>query len=61
MRGISFACNEERCRETCTRGKEKTRERKRATETDRKGNIREMDIWKVGKVLQTDWLCEYLG
>ena len=63
MRGISFVCNEERCREKCTRGKERTRERerKRATETGRKGNIRKMDIWKVGKVSQTDWLCEYLG
>ena len=37
------------------------RERKRATETCRKGNIGEIEIWKVGKVLQTDWLCEYLG
>ena len=43
------------------RENKRERERKRATETGRKGNIREMDIWKVGKVLQTDWLCEYLG
>ena len=58
MRGISFVCNKERCREKCTKGKERT---KRATETSRKGNIGEIEIWKVGKVLQTDWLCEYLG
>ena len=57
MRGISFVCNEERCREKCTRG----RERKRATETSRGGNIGEIEIWKVGKVLQTDWLCEHFG
>ena len=41
--------------------RENKRERKRATETCRKGNIGEIEIWKVGKVLQTDWLCEYLG
>ena len=34
---------------------------KRATETCRKGSFSEIEIWKVGKVLQTDWLCEYLG
>ena len=40
---------------------EREREKKRATETSRKGNIGEIEIWKVGKVSQTDWLCEYLG
>ena len=63
MRGISFVCNKERCREKCTKGRERTRERqiKRATEISRKGNIGDIEIWKVGKVLQTDCLCEYLG
>ena len=40
---------------------EREREKKRATETSRKGNIGKIEIWKVGKVLQADWLCEYLG
>ena len=40
---------------------EREREKKRATETSRKGNIGEIEIWKVGKVLQTDCLCEHFG
>ena len=43
------------------RERENKREKKRAIETCTKAKIGEIEIWKVGKVLQTDWLCEYLG